>query len=155
MKWSLFFPLESSLDTSWQFGGCFSAKSNSITVLWILSAPQMKPHPAQELCISITCVCPSVAHVLPITTKHMTYFFLKKLSKKVITTQHHTWHSVSSFTTHYFGMEKVSQTKCASKVTQRQRQCIRHSFGESCGQEAAAEQWKQGHFLNASFYLFQ
>ena len=69
---------------------CFSAKSKRITGIWILSAPQKKPNPAQELYVTITCIYPPTTHVLSFLAKHISYFFLNKINREMNKVQCHT-----------------------------------------------------------------
>lgn len=148
------FSLLSSLDTSWKFVGCFSAKPNQIIVLWILSAPQKKPNPARELYFTITCpyfnsTCPSLLR------KVHFLIFLNKLNKEVVKIQHHTQHCIPVFTAQCFVAVKVLQTKCIQpKSCEGNVTALETLAGSAFHQEARAEQWKQGHFLNTSLCLF-
>lgn len=96
------YPLVSSLDTSWELVGCFSAKSDRIIVLgfYLLLKRSLFLH---RHCMLYHIMCPCLNNTWPFPQcKAHVLFFLKKLNKEVIKIQRHTWHPIPIFPTQCF-----------------------------------------------------
>lgn len=143
------YPLVSSLDTSWQL----AVSQLNLTELlplefYLLLKRSLLLH---RCCVLYRIVCPYLNNTWPFPHgKVHVLFFLKKLNKEVIKIQRHTWHPIPIFPTWCFGGGKSFRQEALREAPRRRRQRTGDSCWQSSGQEAAAEQWKWGHFLNAS-----
>lgn len=118
------------------------SQSNPIESLsfGFLFASQKKPNLAQELCVTVTCVHISTAHVPSFMAKQLSYFFwinlIRKWLKFSVTSSIPLLHSALE-------CQKLHRQNALSQVTWRQCQCIGDPCWESFDQEAAAKQWKR------------